>query len=91
MRRCYKLRLQNEKMLQAETTKKCIIVKREQETCENKDCSNTSTLCKMENPTKELLASSSKENASKATGHKKRGSKRPKAKQLKLKSTVLVA
>ena len=71
--------------------------KREQEPCENKDCSNTSMLCKVsEKSVEELLASSlkeseSKENASKATGHKKRGNKRLKAKQLKLKSAVLVA
>ena len=68
-----------------------------QETCENKDCSNTSTLCKMsENSAEELLASflkesESKESASKATGHKKRGNKRLGAKQLKLKSATLVA
>ena len=71
--------------------------KKEQELCENKDCSNTSTLCKTsENSTKELLASSLKESeskgsASKATGHKKRGNKRIKAKQFKLKSAALVA
>ena len=66
--------------------------KKGQAICENKDCSNTSSLCKMsENSAEELHSSSSKESASKATGHKRRGNKGPKAKQLKLKSAVLVA
>ena len=61
--------------------------KKEQETCENKECSNTRALCKTsENSAKELHSSSLKGSASKATGHK-----RHKVKQLKLKSTALVA
>ena len=89
--------VQRENMLQALDYKNMHHCEKEQETCENKECSNTSSLCKMsENSTKELLPSSlkeseSKENASKATGHKKRGNKGTKAKQLKLKSTALIA